>query len=151
MIKLSTREGVEQEIGRVGEVEFSAEQGKDWDISERGPETEVRSGHRPCLQVLDQNTINRPCDRQDGVVKAGTGKWKRVVRQQGGELMNIQEQEHEMLLTCGSKRGTQHHNLEQDTHIEKWSDKRQKGLNKENEQHKMQVEVANLEWPQVDQ
>lgn len=72
-IKLPANEGVEQETGRVGNLEDSEEQGKEMDISELIPETKVGSGQRPCLKELDQNTINRPYDRKDGVVKAGTG------------------------------------------------------------------------------
>lgn len=65
--------------------------------------------------------------------------------------MNIQDQEHERMLTCGSKRGIQNQNQEQCRQSEMWAEKRQRGLNKENEHHKMQVEVASLECPQVDQ
>lgn len=145
-IKLPAKEGVEQEIGRAGGLEDSEGQGNEMDISELIPETEVRPRHRPCLLELDQNTINRPTDRKEGVVKAGTGTWKRIVRQQGGEQMNILDQEHDKMLTCGTKRGSQNPNHAQDRQSEMWTEKRRKGLNKENEHHKMQVEVASLEW-----
>lgn len=65
---------------------------------------------------------------------------------QGETLMNIQGQEQERMLTYGRKRGMQNQNYENDRQSEQWSEKRQKGLNKENGHHKMQVDVASLEW-----
>lgn len=59
--------------------------------------------------------------------------------------MNIQDQEHDRLLTCGTKRGTRDQNHAHDRQSELWTEKRQKGLNKENDHHKLQVGVASLE------
>lgn len=115
------------------------------DISELIPKIEERPRHRPCLQELDQNTINRHADRKEGIVKASTGTWKRVMRQQGRERMNILDQEYDRMLTCGTKRGIQNQNQAQDRQSEMWTEKRQKGLNKENEHHKLQVEAASLD------
>lgn len=122
--------------------------GKEDAMANRTPTSPRAATELRCLQALDPNTIDgEPVRTGDGQKQTGE-KWKRKVRQVGEGTEKGSMLSTDTLNSGGLKRRWQMLPPEIDPQPVLLPEKRQKGLNKENETDNMQVEEASLEWPQ---